>query len=79
MSLDRTQVETMLDGLEASLPGLLERYDTPEMFWPIFSGEADVLKESCNPEDSAYVRGRIDCMLRNAGMIPGEDEGSTCR
>ena len=79
MSMSRAQVESMLDGLEAALPGLLERYDTPEMFWPIFSGEADVIKEGCKPEDAEHVRGRIDCMLRNAGMIPGEGKGNAGR
>ncbi|HEY0230951.1 MAG TPA: hypothetical protein VGC55_06850 [Dokdonella sp.] len=43
-----------------------------------FASEADVIEDKAPPADYEFVRGRIDCMLKNLGLIPGEDEGAPC-
>ena len=57
----------------------LEAFLADADFWSAFAGEADEIAEAATPDDSDYARGRIDCMLKNAGKIPGEDEGAPCR
>ncbi|MEO7916458.1 MAG: hypothetical protein ABIR16_02345 [Dokdonella sp.] len=68
-SLDRldTHMQKMLDG------EVVEAY-----FWPEFNAEAEAIRGKLRGDDLAYAKGRIDCMLKNAGMIPGEDEGEPC-
>lgn len=73
MTLRRDEVESMLDQLEAGLPRMLERYETPEAFWPVFSGSTDVILEGCEPDDCAYARERVERMRESAmrsGMKP---------
>ena len=67
-----------LDALEKQLPELLLANPDEADFWPKFSGTADSIVDSAPAGDSEYVRGRIDCMLKNQGVIPGEDEGEPC-
>lgn len=67
-----------LDKLADMLPKLIADYPDDSDFWSAFAGEADVITESATSDTSAYVQGRIDCMLKNAGLIPGEDEGAPC-
>ena len=62
-----------LDKLEATLPDLIVQYPDEADFWSAFVGEADEIAESASPGDSDYARGRIDCMLKNAGKIPVQD------
>jgi hypothetical protein len=79
MQHSREETIAMLDALEKALPGMVKSDPDAPDFWPLFAGEADVIVDGAAPEDCDYVRGRIDCMLKNAGMIPGEDEGEPCR
>ena len=73
------ELATMLDALERALPGMVERPPDEAEFWRIFTGAADAIKDNAGPDDAEYMRGRIDCMPKNAGMIPGEDAGEPCR
>jgi hypothetical protein len=71
-------VKPALDALEAALPQLVIDNPDEDMFWQSFSGQADDITENVSADDYAYASGRIDCMLKNAGKIPGEDEGQPC-
>jgi hypothetical protein len=68
-----------LDRLEAGLPRMITDYPDEGDFGSPFAGEADVITENTTADDHAYQHGRIDCMLKNAGLIPGEDEGEPCK
>ena len=48
-------------------------------FWPIFSGYASQIEAAAPAEDRDYCHGRIDCMLKNVGMIPGDEPGAPCK
>jgi len=68
-----------LDALEAKLPQMSEQYPDDGDLLEAFAGEADCIESAAPDADHDYVRGRLDCMLRNAGLIPGEEEGSPCQ
>jgi len=75
MILSHGEVERMLDELEDALPRMMERYDTPEAFWPVFSGSVDVILEGCPDEDCERARTRVQRMRESAeraGMRPEE-------
>jgi hypothetical protein len=71
----RIELDSLLGALQASLPAIIRRNPVDEDFWSIFAGDAGAIERAASPEDSAHVRGCLDCMLKNEGMIPGENEG----
>lgn len=76
MTLRHDEVEKMLDDLQDALPRMLQRYETPEAFWPIFSGSVDVILEGCAQEDCEYAKARIGRMRESVlrtGMRPDTD------
>jgi len=68
-----------LDALEAKLPELSLQYEDDDELRTAFADEADVIEDRASVADYEFVRGRIDCMLKNLGLIPGEDEGEPCK
>ena len=72
------KVKASLDVLEGKLDALIEEFPDDAGFWTAFEGESKPILASADEHDREYARGRIDCMLKNAGMIPGESEGEPC-
>ena len=72
-------VAAALDKLEADLPKMMKDHEDEGDFWSAFAAEADLITDNVSADDSAYAHGRIDCMLKNSGLIPGEDEGEPCK
>ena len=72
------KTKAQLDVLEGKLPALVEQHPDEGDFWNAFAAESELIIQSVAPVEHDYARGRIDCMLKNAGMIPGEDEGAPC-
>ncbi len=72
------KVKASLDVLEGRLEQIIEQNPDDAAFWKAFSTDSEPILASTNERDAAYARGRLDCMLRNAGMIPGEEEGTPC-
>ena len=74
----RDELDSLLGALEASLPAIIQQNPADEDFWAAFAGDADAIQHAAtSTEDSAHVRGSLDCMLKNEGMIPGENEGES--
>jgi hypothetical protein len=73
----RTELDSLLGALAASLPSIIQRHPVDEDFWSIFAGDAGMIERAASPEDSGHVRGCLDCMLKDEGMIPGECEGES--
>jgi hypothetical protein len=67
-----------LDRLEALMPDMMKQYTEDGDLLEAFAGEADCIEHAASDADHDYVRGRLDCMLKNAHLIPGEDEGEPC-
>lgn len=38
------------------------------------AGEAEVIEDAAAPAELAHVHSRIQCILRDAGLIPGDEE-----
>ncbi|MEP6881458.1 MAG: hypothetical protein ABI866_05655 [Dokdonella sp.] len=72
------KVKARLDVLEGKLEALIEEFPNDADFWNAFAVELKPILSSANAHDAEYAQGRIDCMLKNAGLIPGEDEGKPC-
>lgn len=79
MSDHDPKIIARLDALEQKLPGLLAEYPDDADFWNAFAGESDAIANGAPAAEQAYAQGRIDCMLKNQGLIPGEEEGVPCR
>jgi hypothetical protein len=73
----RDDLDSLLGALEASLPAIIRQNPVDEDFWTAFAGDADAIQHAASTEDSAHVRGSLYCMLKNEGMIPGENEGES--
>lgn len=72
-----------LDELEAFVPHLIEKHTVSGelqdgAFSSEFAGIADVIVDSASASDHDYASGRVQCMLKNAGLIPREDEADAC-
>lgn len=74
---DQTTVAA-LDALERRLPSIQLAHADEADFRRLVSSEADRIEAKAPDVDRLYVRGRIDCMLKNVGAIPGEEEGEPC-
>lgn len=57
---------------------MLHGYVVEADFWPAFNADADTISAKHSGNNLNYAKGRIDCMLKNAGLIPGEEEGEPC-
>ncbi len=67
-----------LDTLETRLQKMLDGDLLETDFWPALNADADAIRAKHCGDDLDYAQGRIDCMLKNVGMVPGEDEGEPC-
>lgn len=75
MTADRATLDTRLDDLARDLPGILKQ---TEEFAKLdaFAGIADEIYEAAGPDDQAHVWSRLQCIQRDNGLIPGDEE--TC-
>lgn len=69
MPLSRAKLDEMLDGLEAALPKMVIDYPDDDLFWPYFSGHAEVIEGSASEDDYAHVQARLARMLHAIGKV----------
>jgi hypothetical protein len=69
--MDLHELNRQLDLIAARLPIMVHEYPNPADFWTAFAKEADPLFEQAG-EHYAHVRGRVDKMLADTGMIPSD-------
>ena len=58
----RSELSRLLDDLHASLPGMIERYQQDDDFWPVFQRAADPIQAVAMGFNLDYVSDRIDSM-----------------
>ena len=63
MAIIRSELDTILDELEAELPDLRKDAEDDEDFMLAFAALAEAIEDKADPEDLPYVRERIDRML----------------
>ncbi len=73
MPKTRADLDAALEDLERRLPAMLEG-TRPEDWLEAFAGEADPIRDAAGPEDLVHVDNRLQCILRDAGLVPGDDE-----
>lgn len=69
----RAELDAALDQLQADLPGMIEECDDA-MIMDAFAGEAEEIEAQAGSADCEHVRSRLQCMLRDLELIPGDDE-----
>ena len=74
----RTGIDAELQALAGRLQEIISEHRSHDVL-PGFPLEAKLLTERVVEEDAAYVYHRISCMLSEAGIIPGQDEGEQCQ
>lgn len=67
------ELDQELDQLAGSLKDHLSDVDE-QHHSDAFAGVADVILESTPPEHHDHVWSRLQCIQREAGLIPGDDE-----
>jgi hypothetical protein len=69
----RAELDAELTQLEQWMPTMLAETDeTSQMV--AFAGRAELIEEATAPIDREHVWNRLQCMLRDAGLVPGDDE-----
>jgi len=74
----RAELDQQLDALQDRLP-LLRTDEDADFDFLAFQQETDALRESAAPEDQEHVRGRIQAMLEQSGLIPSDGEAESRR
>jgi hypothetical protein len=67
------QLEHEMDELQRSLGNYLAGCD-PLDHSDLFAGMADEILKASPPEHRDHVWSRLQCIQRDAGLIPGDDE-----
>jgi len=76
--LTRADLDQCLDQLQDQLPNLRTDEDADFDFLA-FQVEAERIRQSAPQEEIEYVRGRIQGMLEQAGLIPSDAEAERRR
>lgn len=67
------ELDLALDELAGSIQGQLMDL-RPENYSDAFAGMADAIMDGTPPEHHDHVWSRLQCIQRDAGLIPGDDE-----
>jgi hypothetical protein len=73
MKNTRQDLDARLDALAASVPRMLEG-SSGDSEKGVFDRIIEEIKQAAGPEDTDHVWSRLQCILRDNGLIPGDDE-----
>ncbi len=76
--LSRAEIDRCLDTLQDQLPDLSSDEDADFDFLA-FQAQADRIRADAAAEDVEHVRGRLQAMLEQAGLIPSDAEAERRR
>jgi hypothetical protein len=69
----RAKLDTALAQLEQWMPAMMaETEESSQM--DAFAGRAELIQVAAAPDEQEHVWNRLQCILRDAGLIPGDDE-----
>jgi hypothetical protein len=74
MPKTRAELDVLLADLERRMPKLVEEPG----FADVFAVLARRISDDAEPDAADYVRGKINCILAEFGLVPGETEGESC-
>ena len=69
----RAELDAELAQLEQWMPVMLAETDEASQM-VAFAGRAELIEEAAAPDDQEHVWNRLQCILRDAGLIPDDDE-----
>lgn len=73
--LNRSELDDEIAKLAASMPSMLETTNESSHM-DAFAGQADQIRARASDQDQDYLWSRLQCILRDNEMLPGDDE--TC-
>ncbi|WP_374012076.1 hypothetical protein [Pseudoxanthomonas koreensis] len=73
----RADIDAALECLQRRLPELMAELERDKVL-EAFAAEAEPLTRAPPAEHEAYIHRRLNCMLADAGLAPGESEGEPC-
>jgi hypothetical protein len=73
MKQSRDQLDARIDALAKEMERLTTEQPDSDLIGA-FAGIAEEIEEDAGPEDSGHVWSRLQCILRDNGLIPGDDE-----
>lgn len=68
----RKELDARVDYLSAQMSEILALEDKDQMDG--FAGMADQILEASGPDDRDHIWSRLQCLLRENGLLPGDDE-----
>lgn len=71
--LSHDELTQALDKLASGLEEMVRDYPDSDLM-DAFAGQAEVIEARAADEDLPFFRTRVQCMLRDAGLIPGDEE-----
>lgn len=74
----RAELDRCLDALQDQLPQLRTDEDA-DFDFVAFQAAAERIRQDAAPEDAEHVRGRVQAMLEQAGLIPSVSEAERRR
>lgn len=77
MQMTLEEATERLRKLEDELPKMIEEHPEDGDFWSAFAGAADCIVDGA-PDHAEFIRGRLNCMLGGAGLVPSDNEGEDC-
>ena len=69
----RSELVACLDDLKKRLIEMIDVYPESDLM-DAFAGEAEMIEARTAPDDLNFFHDSVQCMLRDAGLIPGDDE-----
>lgn len=72
MPTSRAELDAMLDRLQDVLQAMITDNPDEGDFWCDFAGQAEIIEDVASAADCDHVHARIDAMLAERGLIPGE-------
>ena len=70
--LTADELAPRIEALRAQMPEILALDESDQM--EAFAGIADEILEDARDEDHQHVWSQLQCILRDAGLVPGDDE-----
>lgn len=73
MKQTRQQLDARIDALAADTQRLATEDPDGDLIGA-FAGVAEEIEADAGPDDTAHVWSRLQCILRDNGLIPGDEE-----
>jgi hypothetical protein len=74
MVKSHTELDQMLDALDASIPRLVQNKPKADDFWASFMSMAKAIQDRAGPNDHGWVCDRLDAIQVKHHLMPPPDQ-----